>query len=347
MMRLDTYIADEWLKRLRNENRRAGFYVQLALLPVVVLVSWLARRSVLSEPGFYLVVGFWLVSVIAVKVLTDRRRGSHVRPVLYLAAWSRGLVLIGGVVLSGGSRSPLLLTLPAAVFSFAMLGMSLRDYLRSVACLWLALLVGLWLAKPDRVFTMAQSWTVAAVYWLPVLSGAAVDRYLGAVSSLALRDAVTGVMNHRYFQEALQTLGAQALRSHRSLSLLMIDIDDFKRYNDRNGHPAGDRLLRELGTLLACGCRATDVVARYGGEEFSLLFPDTPAAQALSAADRLRKAVAATRFEYGPVTVPVGVAALLEHVSDPDQLVRAADDALYDAKRSGKNRVGMPEAIAL
>jgi len=266
MMRLDTYIADEWLKRLRTEYRKAGFYLQLALLPVVVLVSWLSRRSVLSEPGFYIVIAFWLVSVIAVKVLTDRRRGSHVRPVLYLAAWSRGLVLIGGVVLSGGARSPLLLTLPAAVFSFAMLGMSLRDYLRSVGFLWLLLLAGLWLAKPDGVFTMAQSWTVAAVYWLPVLSGAAVDRYLGAVSSLALRDAVTGVMNHRYCQEALQTLGAKALRSHRSLSLLMVDIDDFKRYNDRNGHPAGDRLLRELGTLLACGCRATDIVARYGGE---------------------------------------------------------------------------------
>ncbi len=332
-------VSEDWLNRLRDDQRGAGFAFQLLLVALVLFLSKSLRPQIFSEAGFYATIAGWIASIFIVKILADRRRGVAVRPVLFFAAWARGLVQIAGVVLTGGVRSPLLIALAATIFGFAVLGGRVRWYLANVAVLWLVLLLGLLLVDGADLFGEPTGWAVLGGYWIPAVVGAGLDRYLHAINLLALRDAVTGLPNHRYFQEMLRLLAARAERDQRSLSLLMVDIDDFAQYNDQNGYPAGDSLLRELGMLLASGSRPSDVVSRFGGEEFGLLFPDTPSDQAVLAAERLRQVIAETPFEHGPITVSIGVAALLEHVDLLESLVEAAGEALADAKRAGKDQV--------
>jgi PleD family two-component response regulator len=184
----------------------------------------------------------------------------------------------------------------------------------------------------------------------------------------ARTDGLTGLANHRHFIERLDQEVATARRYGTPLSLLMLDLDDFKPFNDRYGHPQGDKLLRRVAAILCGSTRdKVDLVARYGGEEFVVLLPSTPAAgaeaagerlaqgvagdrrDAVAVAERIRRAMAETAFEGHPdradarVTVSVGVATFPEHASDGHGLVVAADKALYVAKRSGKDRVRLYE----
>ena len=166
------------------------------------------------------------------------------------------------------------------------------------------------------------------------------------LAQLAVTDGLTGLYNHRHFHERL---GLEVERSGRSglpLALFMIDVDHFKRYNDGNGHPAGDEVLRQLARLLADGRRVNDFVARYGGEEFAVVLVDTPKLTAFQVAERLRERVAghafpASRGKDGPgrLTISVGVAGFPDDAADSEGLVRAADEALYKAKHAGRDRV--------
>ena len=173
----------------------------------------------------------------------------------------------------------------------------------------------------------------------------------------SIRDSLTGLFNHSHFQETLVQLCALALRTMRPLSLLFVDLDNFKQINDVYGHTMGDQVLRELGWLLdsqqAPGrglARASDFSARYGGEEFALILPDTSMDGALSAAERLRHRV--TTLTMLPelttlsthqlaLTCSIGVATFPIHASIPSDLIVAADTALYAAKTAGKNCVRM------
>jgi diguanylate cyclase (GGDEF)-like protein len=173
------------------------------------------------------------------------------------------------------------------------------------------------------------------------------------LEQLALRDGLTGLYNHRYFQEYLDMELSRARRHAHALSLLFIDVDQFKLYNDRHGHPAGDRLLRRLSDLLIggresgtpVGKRKSDVVARYGGEEFVMVLPETELAGAAIKAERLRAAIAGQPFEHaaeqpnGCVSVSIGVATFPLHAAERQGLIDAADRALYRAKHEGRNRV--------
>jgi diguanylate cyclase (GGDEF)-like protein len=154
---------------------------------------------------------------------------------------------------------------------------------------------------------------------------------------LSMIDALTGVDNRRRFDEALDREWRRSSRSGSPLSLLMIDVDRFKEYNDTRGHQAGDECLRAVAVVLReCLSRAADVVARYGGEEFAVLLPDSDLAGARCVAERLRARVE----ERTPVTISAGVATMAAAQAIwPTALVSAADDALYEAKRQGRNRV--------
>ncbi len=161
----------------------------------------------------------------------------------------------------------------------------------------------------------------------------------------AYRDELTGLLNYRAFMEALTRELARAEREGRPLSLLMCDIDDFKLYNDRLGHEAGNEALAIIARLLASAVRGSDMAARYGGEEFALILPSTGKAGALEVAERARKSVASYRFPGGRdqpgsrLTVSIGAAAYPVDARDAKELLRRADLALYLAKTSGKNRV--------
>lgn len=170
---------------------------------------------------------------------------------------------------------------------------------------------------------------------------------------LGLTDALTGVNNRRYFDQRLAEEVARAKRTQRPLSCLFIDVDHFKRINDEHGHTAGDEVLRQLAGLIRSQLRSVDVVARYGGEEFTVLAVDTGAQRAAEVAERIRGRVAASTIrldveghEAPSVTVSVGVATSDRFPHDADvanegrNLVSRADDAAYDAKRAGRNRVG-------
>jgi diguanylate cyclase (GGDEF)-like protein len=165
---------------------------------------------------------------------------------------------------------------------------------------------------------------------------------------LANTDELTGLYNYRYLQQRLDEEISRARRYDKTLSFLMIDVDDFKRINDTHGHLVGDSVLRELGAIMKSTVREVDVVVRYGGEEFSVILPETDAAGAFIVAEKIRENVAMHRFkdEDGEpsihVTISVGVANMPVHADDKESLLRAADDAVYYAKESGKDRVRAP-----
>jgi len=158
-------------------------------------------------------------------------------------------------------------------------------------------------------------------------------------------DGLTRLVNHRYFQEKLRDDLGHAVRRGGVLSLLFLDVDDFKVHNDAYGHPRGDEVLLGLAEILRSNTRTYDTPARYGGEEFSVILPATPRASALQVAERIRMVVAAQSFHggagqpLGTVTVSIGVASFPENGGDAGELIRAADSALYRAKHTGKNRV--------
>jgi diguanylate cyclase (GGDEF)-like protein len=161
---------------------------------------------------------------------------------------------------------------------------------------------------------------------------------------LAFTDAQTSLFNHRHFQTLLDEEIRRAQRYGRPLSIIFLDLDSFKAFNDTYGHPAGDTLLREVSGVLRANLRAVDMAARYGGEEFVVILPETAGEQAAVLAERLREAVEQMEVcvEEGRVphvTVSVGVASFPANAQTKSELIEAADKAQYEAKTSGKNRV--------
>jgi len=160
-------------------------------------------------------------------------------------------------------------------------------------------------------------------------------------------DGLTGIANRRYFDVALERELRRAQRIKGELSLLLVDIDSFKAYNDHFGHQQGDACLTTVAQALASRLkRPADVAARYGGEEFAAILPDTSLDQALLVANAIREYVAALALAHAPnahwpmVTLSIGVAAFdAARLKDPAALVEAADQALYAAKHGGRNRV--------
>ncbi len=159
------------------------------------------------------------------------------------------------------------------------------------------------------------------------------------LSVLAELDGLTELKNRRAFEERLLEEWERSRRYGTPLSLLMIDVDHFKRYNDSFGHLAGDIALKMAAEILRVQARRNDFPARYGGEEFAVLLPHTGAGAALVTAERIRAAFLATNWPLRPVTVSVGVATVTADIASSQQLVNEADLALYYAKHEGRNRV--------
>jgi len=160
----------------------------------------------------------------------------------------------------------------------------------------------------------------------------------------AMYDELTGVYNYRYFMQELEREANRFKRFNHPFSLLMIDVDHFKEFNDAYGHLEGDRVLRHIATTIKDNLRATDTIARYGGEEFTVILPRLSKAEALKIGEKLRKKIDNTdlgikKGKHSRVTISVGVASLPEDCNDARQLLLQADKALYQAKRGGRNKV--------
>jgi len=176
------------------------------------------------------------------------------------------------------------------------------------------------------------------------LSGNNIENaYHEEIYRLTTIDGLTQIYNKRFFQETLEREIGRAQRYHRDLSLLMFDIDLFKRVNDTYGHLAGDHVLKHLATAVRMRIRKEDVLARYGGEEFAVILPELDRHNALKFADKLRRLVERTPFRFEEteieITISIGVATLGPEVADPQQFVKLADERLYAAKAGGRNQV--------
>ena len=162
---------------------------------------------------------------------------------------------------------------------------------------------------------------------------------------MAITDPLTGLLNRRYLEERLTEELNRSKRYNYSMTCLMIDIDDFKSYNDSNGHQAGDTALKFIAHTLKAALRSADIACRYGGEEFCILLPQTSVTEAGVIAERIRQKVTETAYLYGNpqplsrVSVSIGIAGFVRHIDTADSVIAAADHALYSAKRQGKNRI--------
>ena len=170
------------------------------------------------------------------------------------------------------------------------------------------------------------------------------DETLAQLRQLALRDELTRLLNRREFQRILEEEWDRSMRFKRPFSLVMVDIDHFKRINDTHGHQTGDEVLRHVASLLAGQIRNVDRVARYGGEEFALIMVETDRATAIEGMKRLGVLLAETPCVVNDnltveVTLSAGIASSLEDAGSANDLVAAADKALYAAKKGGRNRI--------
>lgn len=155
---------------------------------------------------------------------------------------------------------------------------------------------------------------------------------------LSITDGLTGLVNHRFLVQRLNEEGIRANRYHHEFSVLMADVDHFKQYNDEFGHPAGDEVLRRVADILRASVRPGDTAARYGGEEFAIVMPETPATEAFEIAEHVRARVASEAFPGKKITLSIGVAEFPSDADLPHAVIAAADRALYEAKRDGRNR---------
>jgi diguanylate cyclase (GGDEF)-like protein len=161
----------------------------------------------------------------------------------------------------------------------------------------------------------------------------------GQFQQLSVTDSLTGLLNRRYMEERLMEETKRSNRHGYPMSFMMLDVDEFKSYNDNYGHPAGDEALKIVGNVIRETLRSADVAARFGGEEFAVLLPQTTADEARIIADRIRANIEQTRFPERPVTISIGVSSCSADLCRDADLVSAADKALYGAKRGGRNRV--------
>jgi diguanylate cyclase (GGDEF)-like protein len=176
------------------------------------------------------------------------------------------------------------------------------------------------------------------------LSGDNIENaYHEEIYRLTTIDGLTQIYNKRYFIETLEREIGRAHRYRRDLSLIMFDIDDFKRINDTYGHLAGDHVLKQLAAAIRGRIRREDILSRYGGEEFAIILPELDNYNAMQFGEKIRGLVETTAFRFEdadiPVTISIGVASLQQDVQEPHEFIRVADEHLYGAKSAGRNRV--------
>ena len=293
------------------------------LAMVAALISWIALNGyVFGAPALY---GVGLYSSIAV----------HTAALFFL--YSLGLLAAQPqcsptkIVLSkgiGGTLSRWLL--PFAVLAPPVMGWLFRH----------GQVLGIYHGEFSwALYSVASSVGFAALILLLAHRMSALDVERSKATELSRHDPLTGLPNRRAFDAFLLENFRLARRHLRPLSLLMLDVDHFKDYNDTFGHPAGDEALQTTAHLLGKHARETDLVARIGGEEFAVVLPETDMAGALLLGERIREEVERSTLFRCPMTVSIGAASLAEGVEDAAQFLKECDIALYRAKQHGRNRV--------
>ncbi|MCB0349166.1 MAG: GGDEF domain-containing protein, partial [Bdellovibrionales bacterium] len=167
---------------------------------------------------------------------------------------------------------------------------------------------------------------------------------------MAIKDPLTGLYNRRYYNQKLEEEISRSRRTRYPVSLIYLDIDHFKKYNDNNGHQNGDLLLKSISKLMQKTSRTNDIVARLGGEEFSIILPHTDLMGAAVKAEKLRKIIESTKFPFGElqpmgfISISIGVSEYPTICRDAESMIKAADDALYKVKETSRNKVCVAQA---
>ena len=199
-------------------------------------------------------------------------------------------------------------------------------------------LIGLLYLENNRA---ASAFTEERIETLEIICLSAAGRL--ELSLKAATDGLTGLYNHDYFQSMLQQELLQSQRQLRNLSVIMIDIDHFKKFNDKWGHQVGDLVLKKVARSIQATCRESDIVARYGGEEMVVILPETNPQMAVKVAERIRKQIENVPIQFDNqnlnVTASLGVSSLSAEVKDKEILIKKADAALYNSKDRGRNQV--------
>ncbi len=238
------------------------------------------------------------------------------------------IIIVGAIVML--SSSTLFASLSTTLFGIAYLCISY--YIMELYNLWIPVVL------PTLAIMVAFALSFLAKYLLKA-------RDFEYQYKLATIDGLTELYNHRYFQDALRKQLDISRRYNQPFSLIIVDIDFFKKFNDTYGHQAGDAVLRQVAKILKTNSRTTDYVCRYGGEEMTIILPNTNAEDALFNANRICKAVADTPFHLTPVdkvnvTISLGVSTFPDNAQTPQDLIEWADKGLYYAKEHGRNQVG-------
>ena len=325
---------------------RAGIVVTIgtliAVLPYLALVTGDPSR----RPLWLVPVGV-VIMIVTVRLAPWERLIAGGKVLYALYAWSAATVLaiIVAIWIDGGHLTPLrwLLLVPLIYGSMAYPPRAVVVLTAFMMVLDLA--VAVVLNEPLGGVVYLRLMSMALVGWMCTASArthtdvaAKLRRTAVILEDLARIDGLTGCLNHRSFQERLQHEVTAHRRHGDPLSLLLFDLDHFKRINDTYGHPVGDEVLERTGTVLLDAIRSQDVVGRIGGEEFAVLLPRTETSAAVHVAERCRAAVGGAGTPIH-VTVSIGVASLPAVATTADELLAAADRGLYQAKRSGRDAV--------
>ena len=330
---------DLGVEEVLTETERLGLLltVRLAMAAIVMVVG-----SLEDSPDLVLVAAVYAASTTAVELARRRRylRADGIVVALYLVD---GAFLALAVARTGGLGSPLETLFFLHVVTVILV--SGRSLGVQVACWDAGLLGGLWVF--GSVGQEGASILGLAVREATLLITAAVTsgvvalhqrRLEAAVRRLTDRDPLTGLANRRGLDQALRQEVARAQRTGGDLVVAVVDLDRFKHVNDTRGHQAGDQVLVQVAGALSDGVREYDLAARLGGDEFVLVLPGCASEQAVAVAERLRRSIARSVTVADGVTATIGVAAYGRHGTDPEELVRAADHALYEGKREGRDR---------
>ena len=238
------------------------------------------------------------------------------------------IAIVGGIAMF--STSTLFAVLSTVLFTIAYL--FIAYYTMDLYNLWIPVVI------PVIAIVLAFTLSLLAKYLMK-------SRDFEYQYKLATIDGLTELYNHRYFQDTLKQQIEISRRYNQPVSLIICDIDFFKKFNDTYGHQAGDAVLRQVAQTLKKNSRTTDFVCRYGGEEMSIILPNTKAEEALMLANRICAAVSEKPFhltpvDTAPVTISLGVATFPENAQTPQDLIEWADKGLYYAKEHGRNQVG-------
>jgi diguanylate cyclase (GGDEF)-like protein len=295
-------------------------------------------------------IGWWTLILFALSALNflnvDRRlrTSAHPERVSACAIVITELLLAGGVAVSGGPRSP---ALPWMVLPAAMVAARFRPHVVIVGLLSTVFMILAATLGVDPGATVGNPVSVIAT--LALLAGVVSIVWALQAAELhhrdeAILDPLTGLLNRHALMPRFIELSHQARLTKQPVCMVLCDVDGFKAINDEYGHDRGDAVLRDVAYELRKRLRSFELVYRLGGEEFLIVLPGVDGKAGLEVAERLREAVAQTRPQGIPITISAGLSAGSGEDVEYDTLFRAADAALYDAKRAGRNRVATADA---